>query len=42
MQWKKEPITLDDDLMIDNFSHDKELMDFLGVEFEEPSLFETE
>lgn len=33
---------IDDDLMIDLFSHDKELMDFLGVEFEEPSLFETE
>ena len=33
---------IDDDLMIDLFSHDKELMDFLGVEIEEPSLFETE
>jgi len=33
---------IDDDLMIDVFSHDKELMDFLGVEIEEPSLFETE
>ena len=33
---------IDDDLMIDLFSEDKELMDFLGVEFEEPSLFETE
>lgn len=33
---------IDDDLMIDLFSHDKELMDFLGVEIEEPSLFDTE
>ena len=33
---------IDDDLMIDLFSEDKELMDFLGVEFEEPSLFEPE
>jgi len=33
---------IDDDLMIDLFSHDKKLMDFLGVEFEEPSLFENE
>ena len=33
---------IDDDLMIELFSHDKELMDFLGVEIEEPSLFETE
>lgn len=33
---------VDDDLMIELFSHDKELMDFLGVEIEEPSLFETE
>jgi DNA repair photolyase len=28
--------------MIDLFSHDKELMNFLGVEIAEPSLFETE
>ena len=33
---------IDDDLMIDLFSDDKELMNFLGVGFEEPSLFETE
>lgn len=33
---------IDDDLMIDLFSQDKELMDFLGVEIEEPSLFDTE
>jgi DNA repair photolyase len=33
---------IDDDLMIDLFSHDKELMNFLGVEVAEPSLFETE
>jgi len=33
---------IDDDLMLDLFSEDKELMDFLGVEIEEPSLFETE
>jgi len=33
---------IDDDLAIDLFSHDKELMNFLGVEFEEPTLFETE
>ena len=33
---------VDDDLMVDIFSQDKELMDFLGVEIEEPSLFETE
>ena len=32
---------IDDDLMIELFSHDKELMEFLGVEIEEPSLFET-
>ena len=32
---------IDDDLMIDLFSQDKELMNFLGVEFEEPSLFDT-
>ncbi len=33
---------IDDDLMIELFSEDKELMDFLGVEIEEPSLFEAE
>lgn len=33
---------IDDDLMIDLFSEDNELMEFLGVEIEEPSLFETE
>ena len=33
---------VDDDLMIELFSEDKELMEFLGVEIEEPSLFETE
>ena len=33
---------IDDDLMIDLFSQDKELMNFLGVEIAEPSLFETE
>ena len=33
---------IDDDLMCELFSEDKELMDFLGVEIEEPSLFETE
>ena len=33
---------VDDDLMIDLFSEDKELMKFLGVEIAEPSLFETE
>jgi len=33
---------IDDDLMIDIFNHDKELMNFLGVEIEEPTLFETE
>ena len=32
---------IDDDLMIELFSQDKELMDFLGVEIEEPSLFDT-
>lgn len=32
---------IDDDLMIDLFSQDKELMDFLGVEFDQ-NLFETE
>ena len=30
---------VDDDLMIDLFSHDKELMDFLGVEIEPADLF---
>ena len=30
---------IDDDLMIDIFSHDKELMDFLGVKIEQPNLF---
>ena len=29
----------DDDLMIDLFSHDKELMDFLGVKVEQADLF---
>jgi len=33
---------IDDDLMIEIFSHDKELMEFLGVEIEEPTLFEAE
>lgn len=33
---------IDDDLMIDIFSHDKKLMDFLGVEIQEASLFENE
>ncbi len=33
---------VDDDLMCELFSEDKALMEFLGVEFEEPSLFETE
>ena len=33
---------IDDDLAIDLFSHDKKLMDFLGVEFEEASLFDSE
>jgi len=32
---------IDDDLMCELFSEDKELMDFLGVEIEEPNLFET-
>ena len=31
---------IDDDLMIDLFSNDKPLMDFLGVEFEQPDLFD--
>ena len=30
---------IDDDLMIDIFSHDKELMDFLGVKIEQADLF---
>jgi len=33
---------VDDDLMIELFSHDKELMEFLGIEFEEANLIETE
>lgn len=33
---------IDDDLAIDLFNKDKELMDFLGVEFEEATLFENE
>ncbi len=33
---------IDDDLMIDLFHEDKDLMDFLGVEYEEPSLFDDE
>ena len=33
---------IDDDLMIELFSKDKELMDFLGVEIQEPTLFENE
>lgn len=33
---------IDDDLMCELFSEDKELMDFLGVELEAPNLFETE
>ena len=32
---------VDDDLMVELFSEDEELMEFLGVEIEEPSLFET-
>ena len=32
---------VDDDLMIKLFHHDTELMKFLGVEFVEPTLFET-
>ena len=31
---------VDDDLMIKLFSHDIELMKFLGIEFTEPTLFE--
>ena len=31
---------IDDDLMIDLYAHDKPLMDFLGVKFEEATLFE--
>ena len=30
---------IDDDLMIDLFSHDSQLMDFLGVEIKQPDLF---
>lgn len=30
---------IDDDLMVDLFSHDKELMEFLGVEIEPADLF---
>lgn len=33
---------IDDDLIIQLFSHDKKLMDFLGVEIQSPSLFENE
>ena len=33
---------IDDDLMCELFSDDKELMEFLGVKIEEPSLFESE
>lgn len=32
---------IDDDLMIKLFSHDKKLMEFLGVEYVEPSLFDS-
>ncbi len=32
---------IDDDLMIELFSHDKPLMDFLGVKFESPNLFDN-
>ena len=32
---------IDDDLMIELFSNDKPLMDFLGVKFEEPNLFDN-
>jgi DNA repair photolyase len=32
---------IDDDLMIDLYRHDKQLMDFLGVKFEEATLFEN-
>lgn len=32
---------IDDDLMIELFANDNELMDFLGVKFEEATLFET-
>lgn len=31
---------IDDDLMVKLFSHDKDLMQFLGIEFSEPSLFD--
>jgi len=33
---------IDDDLMIELFSHDKELMDFLGVEIKQADLFSDE
>jgi DNA repair photolyase len=33
---------IDDDLMIELFSEDKKLMDFLGVEIEEPDLFDND
>jgi len=33
---------IDDDLMVELFSDDKILMDFLGIEFEEATLFESE
>lgn len=33
---------IDDDLMIRLFSHDKKLMDFLGVKIDAPSLFDTD
>ncbi len=32
---------IDDDLMIELFNNDKDLMNFLGVEFEEPNLFDN-
>ena len=32
---------IDDDLMIDLYSNDKKLMDFLGVKFENPNLFDN-
>jgi len=32
---------IDDDLMIELFNNDKPLMDFLGVKFEEPNLFDN-
>ena len=33
---------IDDELMIKLFSYEKDLMDFLGVEFEEPNLFSND